>query len=350
MQGLHKPLIIETLPDPTPQAGEVVVKVGRCGICGSDLHMTEDPAFGAGPGTVLGHEFAGEVVALGRDVEGLKSDDLVAVIPLSSCGRCESCRAGDLAWCERFGLQGGGYAEYAITRPNQCLLLPRTASLADGAIVEPLAVALHGVNLSGLRAGDRVLILGAGPIGLAVAFWARRAGAAQVIVQDIADYQRERALAMGASGFVVDPENPVAAADRALSGKADIVFECVGVPGLIAQAVEQVRNRGTILLLGLCTRPDTFNSFAMLSKEVRLVTSAFFSLQEYEAALDALNADTVSPRHLVTGTISLADTPTRFEALRTRTHDCKVLIAPWATTRDTDNGLVGIKAKHGIRA
>ncbi len=90
MQGLHRPLALETLPDPTPGEGDVVVKVGRCGICGSDLHMTEDAAYGQGVGSILGHEFAGEVVALGKNVEGLATGDLVAVIPLKSCGRCHA--------------------------------------------------------------------------------------------------------------------------------------------------------------------------------------------------------------------------------------------------------------------
>jgi (R,R)-butanediol dehydrogenase/meso-butanediol dehydrogenase/diacetyl reductase len=328
LPGLHQRLTLENLPDPTPGAGEVVVRVGRCGICGSDLHMSEDPTFGAGPGTVFGHEFAGEIVALGRGVEWLADGDLVAVSPLQSCGACEHCRKGEVQWCTAFGLQGGGYAEYALTRPNQCVRLPASASLADGAIVEPLAVALHGVRLSGLAAGDKVLVLGAGPIGLAVAFWARRLGASRVAVQDIAEWQRERALAMGASAFVAEPANPVGSAERALGGKADIVFECVGVPGLIAQGVEQVRNRGTILLLGLCTRPDTFNSFAMLSKEVRLVTSAFFTRQDYEDALDALSEGAAEPRLLVTDTIALETVPETFEALKSRTHQCKVLIAP----------------------
>jgi (R,R)-butanediol dehydrogenase/meso-butanediol dehydrogenase/diacetyl reductase len=328
MQGLHKPLVIETLPDPTPGEGELVVKVGRCGICGSDLHMTEDPAFGKGAGDVLGHEFAGEVVALGKGTEGVALGDLVSVIPLVSCGTCASCRAGEVAWCDQFGLQGGGYAEFAVTRPNQCVRLPKSASLADGAIIEPLAVALHGVNMSGVKKGDKILILGAGPIGLAVAFWARRKGAANIVIQDISNFQQARALDMGANDFVVDPADPIGGAERALGGKADIVFECVGIPGLIEQAVSQVRNRGTILLLGLCTRPDTMNTFAMLSKEVRLITSAFFTRQEYEEALDALNAGAAEPRLLVTDTISLEDTPARFEALRTRTHDCKILIAP----------------------
>ena len=327
-QELHKPLAFETLPDPTPDAGQVVVKVGRCGICGSDLHMTEDPAYGCKHGDVLGHEFAGEVVGLGSKVAGLKTGDLVSVIPQMSCGRCEHCRKGEVQWCEQFGLQGGGYAEYALTRPNQCVRLPSDVSVADGAIVEPLAVALHGVNLSGFKAGDKVLVLGAGPIGLAVAVWARRLGAAKVAVQDIADFQEQRALDMGVDVFVVDPEDPVGSAERGLGGKADIVFECVGLPGLIAQAVDQVKPRGTILLLGLCTQPDTFNSFAMLSKEVRLVTSAFFTRQEYEAALAALDAGAMEPRLLVTDTISLSDTPEIFESLKRRTSQCKVLIAP----------------------
>jgi (R,R)-butanediol dehydrogenase/meso-butanediol dehydrogenase/diacetyl reductase len=327
-QALHQPLAFETLPDPTPDPGQVVVKVGRCGICGSDLHMTEDAAYGCKHGDVLGHEFAGEVVGMGREVEGLRTGDLVSVIPLMSCGQCEHCRTGEVQWCARFGLQGGGYAEYALTRPNQCIKLPGELSFADGAIVEPLAVALHGVGLSGLKAGDKVLVLGAGPIGLAVAFWARRLGAT-VAVQDIADFQRERALGMGADAFVVDPEDPVGSAERGLGGKADVVFECVGIPGLIDQAVQQVRSRGTVLLLGLCTRPDPIDSFAMLSKEVRLVTSAFFTVPEYQASLDALAAGAMEPRLLITDTVSLADTPEVFESLKRRTSQCKVLIAPY---------------------
>lgn len=327
--GLGQRLALEHVPDPAPGAGEVLVKVARCGICGSDLHMAEDAAYGACPGDVFGHEFAGEVVALGKGADGLRTGDLVSVIPLKSCGTCDHCRKGEVQWCAQFGLQGGGYAEFALTRPNQCIPLPKSASLADGAIIEPLAVALHGVRLSGLKPGDSALVLGAGPIGLATAFWAKRLGAARVVVQDLADWQRDRALAMGADAFIANAADPVGASDRAFPhGKPGVVFECVGVPGLIAQAVGQVRNRGTILLLGLCTRPDTFNSFAMLQKEVRLVTSAFFTRQDYEHALDVLSQGAVEPRLLVTGTIGLDDVPDMFAALKQRTQQCKVLIAP----------------------
>lgn len=327
--GLGQRLELAAVPDPVPGAGEVVVRVARCGICGSDLHMAEDPAYGACPGDVFGHEFAGEVVALGQGTEGLRKGDLVSVIPLKSCGACDHCRKGEVQWCTGFGLQGGGYAEYALTRPNQCVRLPTSASLADGAIIEPLAVALHGVRLSGLKRGDAVLVLGAGPIGLAVAYWARQMGAGRVVVQDLADWQRDRALAMGAQTFIAEPSDPVGASDRAFApGKPQVVFECVGVPGLIAQAVQQVSNRGTVLLLGLCTRPDTLDTFAMLQKEVRLVTSAFFTRQDYEQALDALSAGAAEPRLLVTATVGLDEVPDVFAALKQRTDQCKVLIAP----------------------
>ena len=157
--GLSQQLVLEQLPDPTPGEGEVVVRVARCGICGSDLHMAEDPAFGAAPGDVFGHEFAGEVVALGKGTEGLATGDLVSVIPLKSCGHCDHCRKGEVQWCAGFGLQGGGYAEYAVTRPNQCVKLPKTASLADGAIIEPLAVALHGRGHPDIDSASHLLAL-----------------------------------------------------------------------------------------------------------------------------------------------------------------------------------------------
>ncbi len=327
-QGLHEKLAVETLADPAPGAGEVVLSVARCGICGSDLHMTEDPAFGVDKGAVLGHEFAGEVIDLGKGVERLKKGDLVSVVPIASCGKCPTCLAGEPAWCEKMLLQGGGYGEFAVTNENQCVALPKSASMADGAIIEPLAVALHGVMTGEQKPGDKVLILGAGPIGLGVAFWARRFGAAKVVVQDINRYQETRAREMGATDFIVDLEDPVGAAERALGGKADIVYECVGVPGLIPQAVDQVRIKGTVLILGLCTRPESFVPFVALSKEVRLQTSAFFKRQEYEAALDALDAGAAEPRALITDTISLDAVPEVFESLKKRTHQCKVLINP----------------------
>ncbi|ODU69424.1 MAG: Zn-dependent alcohol dehydrogenase [Novosphingobium sp. SCN 66-18] len=328
-QGLRQPLAVATVADPEPGKGEVVVKVGRCGICGSDLHMAEDAAYGCSPGDIFGHEFAGEIAEVGKDVTGLRTGDLVSVIPLMSCGKCDHCRRGAVQWCEAFALQGGGYAEYAKARVNQCVKLGADVSLADGALVEPLAVALHGLNRSGFQPGDKVLILGAGPIGLALAFWANQRGASRVVVQDVTPFQQERALGMGADAFIVDLADPVGSAERALGGKADIVFECVGIPGLINQASNQVKPQGTVLLLGLCAKPDPINTFAMLAKEVSLVTSAFFTVPEYEASLAALDSGAAEPRLMITGTVTLDDVPAMFESLKRRSGHCKVMISPW---------------------
>ena len=327
-KGLHKPLEVENIPDPTPGEDQVVVKVGRCGICGSDLHMTEDPAFGTPCDTVLGHEFSGEVVATGKNVTRLKVGDNVSVIPLKSCGKCPSCLAGQPAWCSEMELQGGGYGEYAVTNERQCVKLPDMLSAEDGALVEPLAVGLHGVVKSGLQPGDRVLVLGAGPIGLAVAFWARRMGALHVAVADLNNYQENRAYAMGATSFFSTKENLVEEVNKTIGGPADIVFECVGLPGLIAQSVEHVRVQGKIVVLGLCTQPDTFVPFVALSKEVCIQTSAFFEVKEYQVALDALEADKPVPQSLITETVSLDNMPEVFEGLRKRTTQCKVMVNP----------------------
>jgi threonine dehydrogenase-like Zn-dependent dehydrogenase len=197
-----RPLRIDQVADPEPAADEVLLRVSACGICGSDLHMTEDPAiFGVGQGTVLGHEFAGEVLETGADVGDLRPGDRVAVAPMRGCGKCPRCLAGQPAWCSEMVLIGGGYAELAAVAARQCRRLPESVSLADGALAEPTSIGLHAVMRSQLRPGERVLVLGAGPIGLLTAFWARRFGASHVVVADINEHQKERALSVGATGF-----------------------------------------------------------------------------------------------------------------------------------------------------
>lgn len=326
-RAIGRKLELDHLPDPTPQAGEIVVAVGRCGICGSDLHMTEDPSFDLQPGMVLGHEFAGEIVAVGKDVDDMRIGDTVCVPPIIGCGHCIYCVAGEPGHCTDMKLIGGGYGEFVAVPARQAVRMPRDVSVADGALVEPLAVALHGLCRSAMQPGDSVIVLGAGPIGLATAFWARRRGARQVLVTDLHDHQRDRAHAMGATHFISGVDDPVAQADRALGMKADVVFECVGVPGMIAQAVEHVRQKGKILVQGLCTRPDSFVPFRAISKECGIQFSNFFKLQEYQAALDMLASGAAEPQALLTDTITLDALPDAFEALRHRTHQCKVQIA-----------------------
>jgi (R,R)-butanediol dehydrogenase/meso-butanediol dehydrogenase/diacetyl reductase len=325
---LRQPLEVESLPDPIPSANEVVVQVARCGICGSDLHMTEDSAFGTVPGSVLGHEYSGEIVETGRGVTKFQAGDRVSVMPLRGCGHCAICLAGKPSWCSAFQLEGGGYAQYSRAAEHQCVKLPRDISLEDAALAEPLSVALHGVLLSKMKMGAKVLVIGAGPIGLGAAFWARRLGAGQVAVTDLYDYQKDRAYEMGATAFLCGSENTVEKVNSALGGPAEIVFECVGKPGLVARSIQHACPHGTIVVLGLCTAPDTFVPFEAVSKEVRIQTSAFFYAQEFRAAIDALEAGHAAPRALVTDTVALSMMPDAFEALRNRTKECKVLVDP----------------------
>jgi (R,R)-butanediol dehydrogenase/meso-butanediol dehydrogenase/diacetyl reductase len=326
--AVGQPLRIDDLDVPKPADDEVLLRIAACGICGSDLHMTEDPVtFGLKPYDVLGHEFSGQVVACGAGVDELKPGDRVAVAPMRGCGHCDSCRRGEPAWCAQMRLIGGGYAEFATVAARQCRILPDDLPIAEGALAEPVAVALHVVLRSGLKPGDRVLVLGAGPIGLLVAFWARRYGAADVIVADLGRHQEARAAALGATGFALSGPG-LADAFREMTGAApDIVFECVGKRGLIDFACGLVRPHGTVVGVGLCVGGDAWDPFAALSKEITVVFAVFFNMAEFEAALDALGPGRFRPQELITDRIGFADVAETFEALRRRTTQCKVLIA-----------------------
>jgi (R,R)-butanediol dehydrogenase/meso-butanediol dehydrogenase/diacetyl reductase len=325
--GVGRPLRVDDVQPPKPAADEILLRVIACGICGSDLHITEDPvAFGVGQGTVLGHEFAGEVTAVGSDVTDFQPGDRVAVAPMWGCGHCESCRKGEPAWCPEMRLIGGGYAEFAAVAARQCRRLPDDLPTAEGALAEPVAVGLHVVVRSGMKPGDKVLILGAGPIGLLVAFWARRMGASAIVVADLTRHQEERATAVGATGFAISGPKLDADLQAMLGGKPDFVFECVGKKGLIDFACRLVRIHGTVVSVGLCVGGDEWDPIAVISKEIQIVFAVFFTMAEFATAIEALGPGRFRPQALITDSISFDKTPETFEALRRRTTQCKVLI------------------------
>ena len=206
--------------------------------------------------------------------------------------------------------------------------LPDDLPTAEGALAEPVAVGLHAVMRSGLKPGDRVLVLGAGPIGLLVAFWARRLGARHVVVADLNRHQeaarrrrrrhRIRAFRTRSRGRVPGDQT---------GAQPDIVFECVGKRGLIDFACRLVRVHGTVVGVGLCVGGDEWDPFAALSKEIQIVFAVFFTMAEFETALEALGPGRFRPQALVTERIGFGEVPETFEALRRRTTQCKVLIA-----------------------
>lgn len=331
--GVGRRLTVERMPTPKPRSGEVLLRVARCGICGSDLHMTEDPIFCIPEGAVLGHEFAGEVVELGRDVERLAIGDRVSVVPIASCGKCASCLSGRPAECERMTLQGGGYAEYATVHERQCVKLPSTVSTEDGALVEPLAVGLHGVIRAEMHPGAKVMVIGVGPVGLATIFWARRLGAGLIVATASSTTRAALAQAMGADAFLDPDDSDPASSASTLGAPPDIVFECVGKPGLIQSAIARVRRGGTVVVLGLCTAMDSFLPFVAVNKEVRVQMAAFYEIADFTRSIDALDRGAVEPAQMITDEVSLREMPGAFESLKHRTRQCKVLVNPGSETR-----------------
>jgi 2-desacetyl-2-hydroxyethyl bacteriochlorophyllide A dehydrogenase len=329
--GVGVPLRIQNIPDPQPGKGEIVLRVGRCGICGSDLHMTDGTAPMQYPlGAVPGHEFAGEVVAIGKEVERIRVGDFVTALPFDGCGQCAACLAGRSIFCANMVPLAGGFAQYIRTREKAAMVLPRTLSMTDGALIEPLAVGLHGVTLAKLRPGARVLVIGAGPVGLAATFWARRLGAGSIAVTASSRRREGLARQMGADAFVLPEADEELAnlAVNALGGMPDVVVEAAGVAGMLAQAIQCVRPGGTICVLGFCVQPDAFLPCLAVFKEACMRFAVAYSMREFEHVARVLDSGAIEPRAMVTDQIGLDQLPGAFEALRSRTHQCKVVVDP----------------------
>ncbi|CAN5308579.1 alcohol dehydrogenase catalytic domain-containing protein [soil metagenome] len=329
-------LALETVPDPTPEAGQVVIKVHRCGICGSDLHLAEGHGISFEDGAIPGHEVSGEVVAVGAGVTRVAVGDPVAVLPYLSCGTCIACQQGDPPGCRNarmFGSRGlrGGYAEYLLTNAIWCVKLPKSLSFEDGALVEPLAVSLRAARASGIKAGDKVLVMGAGAIGLAAAYWARKCGASKVAISATSTRRENMARAMGVDSFIIPEEGRTLAQQTAtaLGGPADIVFECAGVEGSLDAAVSAVKRRGMIAAPGFCWTPDSFTPMKAMIKDVTIRFTNVYETREFEIAVESLDNGHVEPRAMITDVVDLDGTSDAFEQLRGRNNQCKVMIRPW---------------------
>lgn len=325
-----EPLAIEDRPIPDPLPHQVLVQVHRCGICGSDLAMTaQGSPVTFASGCVPGHEYSGLVVACGKNVTDLRVGDAVSAFPVAGCGSCEACRAGDPYGCLGCRYLMGGFGEYAIAQSELCVRLPASLSLADGALVEPLACGAQAVRLGEVGPASRVLVLGVGPIGLASIWWSARAGCKQIVAAAPSNRRAELALAMGASAFVAMDESFSEALAEAFGGQApDVVFEGAGKPGAIATALQCVGNRGTVVSSGMCLSPDTFEPGFAMMKQARLQFSMAYVAQDFRDSVGELDAGHVEPRAMVTRTIALDHLPATLEELREPGADCKVLVQP----------------------
>ena len=273
MHGIRE-LRLEELPRPTPGPGEVLLAVLCVGVCGSDVHYYLHGRIGSQVVTepiMLGHEFSARVAGLGAGVEGLATGQLVAVDPAISCGACEPCLQGHPNLCPNVLFCGtppvnGVFAEYVVMPVANCYPLPGEIGPVEGAMLEPLGIALHSVDLAHLKPGQTVAVLGAGPIGLLVAAVARAGGAAEVYMTEPLAYRRQFALDYVADA-ALDPAVPdplagdvVAEILRLTGGRGvDVAFEAAGAPETPQQAAAVTRIGGKVILVGIA--PDEHLTF-----------------------------------------------------------------------------------------
>ncbi len=294
---------VREVPAPSPGRAEVLVRVRACGICGSDLHFYrgELPAM---PNVSPGHEFAGEVAEVGEGVEGISPGQRAAIEPLRTCRECAFCRTGQYQLCPRRVLLGtfapGGLAQYVCVPTYALYPLPDTLDFELGALVEPLAVAVHGLHMVGVSLGERVVVLGSGSIGLMAVRAARAAGAGEIISTYRHQHQAEAALAAGASRVVEAGQAPGLERER-----ADVVVETVGGHAeTLDQAVGIVRLGGRVAALGLFTQPVRLNALALILKEVRIAGGITYcrpgQRSDFEVSLGILQADPERARRLIT--------------------------------------------------
>lgn len=332
---MGKPLAIEALCDPAPGPHELILKVKNCGICGSDLHMTEPTSImPLALGSVMGHEFAGEVVATGSAVDGAwKPGDRVAGFPYICCGDASPCRnfLSGSGMCGKglavgLGQSHGAYAEYVRIGASGAYRLPESVSFREGAMVEPLAVGLHAVDMARMPRGATVLVVGAGPVGLATMLWAKFLGARHVIVSERTEVRRARAAKFGATD-AIDPERPLTPQVESIAAKApDIIFECVGAPGLINATMMEAPRGCRIVIAGVCQQPDTIMPLMGILKELELQFVLGYRPADFDYVIAMIASDRIDVAHMITDIVDLDALPSAFEALRTPSHQCKVML------------------------
>ena len=309
---------LRVVPDPPePGPGEVSVRIRACGVCGSDMHFYLEGSSAGTPARfpmVVGHEPAGEVVAVGPGVESLAVGDKVAVEPAVTCGRCEYCKAGKRNLCSRvefmIGIQLPGLLlEYATIPATNALKIPPTMSWGEAALVEPVAILLHALELAELKAGETVAIMGAGPIGILGCAMAKLAGASLVVCGDILPHRLERAREMGADLAVDVSKDSIADAVKDLTrGQgADVVIDAAGKPASLNAAVRSLRPGGRIVVIGIPSEADTpFPFWTALHAEATIKVQKRSNGNDHEA-LEIIKAGKIDESKILSHRFSLAD-------------------------------------------
>lgn len=330
--GGKEKIELREVPVPSPGRGEVLLRVRACGICGSDLHFYRGdlPVI---PTISPGHEFAGEVAEVGEGVDGIVAGQRMLVEPLRTCRECSYCRTGKYEICAKRVLLGtlapGALAEYVTVPAYTLYPLPDALDFELAALVEPLAVTVHGLHLVGLSFGERVVVLGSGSIGVLAALAARALGAAEVVATCRYEHQGKVVLAAGATRAVEEGE----AAGLAIE-KPDVVVEAVGGHAdTLNQAVSLVRPGGRVSVLGLFTKPVQVNAMAVMLNEVRAVGAITYCRpdrsSDFDTALGIIQADPERARGVISHRFPLREVDEAFRTADDKsTGSVKVQVQP----------------------
>lgn len=288
---------------------DILLRVAACGVCGTDVHIYHGSKGSADvhPPVVLGHELSGIVAACGAEVTKLQPGDHVTVDPNIYCGSCPACRSGKKQLCENLYAIGvnrdGGFAEYCVVPQAQCFVLPPQLPLEYGAMAEPLACCLHGIDRAGIRPGQTVCVIGGGAIGLLMVQLAKHSGAAAVVLSEPVEGRRRVGREVGAD-YTVDPTaQPLPEALKAFLGEpgADVIIECVGNTIAVEQAFSAAK-RGTTLLFFSVPKPDAVHGLHMMDiyqKELTVLGS-FINPDTHARAAALIGSGTIQIAPLLT--------------------------------------------------
>jgi len=311
---------------------EVRVAVAYCGICGSDLHLRHSEAVSAG--SVMGHEFSGTISETGEAVEGFAAGDRVTVYPFAPCGQCPSCRRGNSHVCMNaavtglgLGMNPGGYAESVVTDASTLVPLPDGLSMEHGALVEPLAVGLHGVAIGEAGPGDTCAVIGAGPIGVMTALALKARGIDDIVVVERNEHRRERMRSYGVEAVGLEDVH-MRVMDMLGGEPPSVVFECAGNPAAPPLAIELVRTKGIVVLLGVLEEPVEISQLVMIIKEAQMRAAFAYTRDDFHEAVQLLADGRLPADDLITGTAPLERAQEMFERLEDpATEDVKILLA-----------------------